>query len=200
MLIRTGLLHIPEVNARASNDIRAHLRAMGAIVMLEEGRVANRNWLADTLRRWCDEEELDLILTIGGTLPAPGPSSAECIPEATLDVLDRLAPGLSEAMRAEMSIDEPLALLDRGVAGIRSRTLILNLPEAGAAALFLAVVVDVLPVYIAHLQGDPNAPRLSNLAETHDIATLADSAEAGAAHSGLNAEEFAQFLRRPRQS
>jgi len=195
-MIRVGLLHVPEVDARASEEVRTLLRPLGAIMLQEEGRVANRNWIADTLRRWSDEEELDLILTIGGTLPAPGPSAAECVPEATLDVLDRLAPGLSEAMRAEVGIDYPLALLDRGGAGIRSRTLILNLPEGGAAGLFLAAVVDVLPSFIAHLQGDAHAPRLADIGVADaDPESMETPAEPSSQRT-LDADEFAAFLRR----
>lgn len=199
-MIRTGLLHIPEIDHDASKVVRALLTDMGAFVLLEEQRTSNRNVLADTLIRWCDEEELDLVLTIGGTLPAPGPSSAECAPDATQSVLDRLAPGLSEAMRAEVSLEHPLALLDRGVAGIRSRTLILNLPEGRAAGLFLAAVTDVVPACVAHLQGDVEAPRLRDLACDSEDAAPEESTEGISAKPGLDAEEFAAFLQRRRQS
>lgn len=189
------------MDARASDEVRALLRPLDMVVFLEEARLSNRNLLAETLRRWSDEEELDLILTIGGTLPAPGPSSEECVPEATLDVLDRLAPGLSEAMRAEVSIDNPLALLDRGVAGIRSRTLIVNLPGGGAASLFLSVIPDVLIAAVAHLQGDPAAPRLGDLVTEKDNGgdhSGDQSISEESASTGLDFDEFAAFLRRPK--
>lgn len=71
---------------------------------------------------------MDLILTIGGTAPAPGPSALEITPEATSAVLERPLPGLPEAMRSAMGKKTPLAFLDRSVAGVRGRTVILNLP------------------------------------------------------------------------
>ena len=198
-MIRTGILHVPETDANASEELRGILRRLGAIVVLEEARPSNRNWIADTLRRWSDEEEIDLILTVGGTLPAPGPSAEECVPEATLEVLDRLAPALPETMRAEVGIDQPLALLDRGVAGIRSRTLIVNLPEGDAAALFLVNIAEVIPAYVAHLQANTSAPRLGGLvggSESDDAVEKSPSET----RTGLDPQEFAAFLQRPKQT
>ena len=77
-----------------------------------------------TLREWADEDGLDLILTTGGT----GFTDRDVAPEATLAVVDRTAPGLAEAMRAYGLTKTPMAMLSRGVAGIRGRTLIVNLP------------------------------------------------------------------------
>lgn len=206
MHMRTGLLHVPTLDAELSAAVRALLAraGVGIVVMLESAVGSQRNWVAETLRSWCDEEELDLLLTLGGTFPAPGPSAAECVPEATLDVLDRLMPGIAETMRAEAAVDEPLALLDRGVVGIRSRTLIVNLPEGAGALLFLAAVVDLLPSVVAHLQGDAAAPRFAAVgaassAQTEERAGAPDAADAGTsppAASGLDAAEFAAFLAR----
>ncbi len=77
-----------------------------------------------TLREWADEDGLDLILTTGGT----GFTDRDVAPEATLAVVDRAAPGLAEAMRAYGLTKTPMAMLSRGVTGIRGRTLIVNLP------------------------------------------------------------------------
>jgi molybdopterin biosynthesis enzyme MoaB len=191
-MFRTALLCLPTLDADALAAVRALLRAQApACVVVTESSVGmQRALVSETLRRWCDEEEMDLVLTIGGTLPAPGPSAAEVVPEATLEVLDRLVPGLPETMRADALATTPLALLDRGVAGIRSRTLIVNLPEGHAAVLFLAAVADLLPALLAHLQGDPAAPRLATLPSPEE------SDPAPPAAKGLDADEFAAFLKR----
>lgn len=94
------------------------------------------------LRRWADSGEVDLVLTTGGTGFAP----RDVTPEATLAVIDRLAPGLAEAMRAASLRVTPHAMLSRAAAGIRGRTLIVNLPGSPkAVAENLAVVLPVLP-------------------------------------------------------
>lgn len=77
-----------------------------------------------TLRTWADERRLHLILTTGGT----GLSPTDVTPEATRAVLDRDAPGIAEAMRAESLRHTPFGMLSRGVAGTRGSTLIVNLP------------------------------------------------------------------------
>lgn len=192
-MIRTGLLSIPEMDAAALDGVRGLLsRGVPGVLVMQESAVGmQRAWIAETLRRWCDEDELDLILTLGGTLPSAGPAPAECVPEATLEVLDRLVPGLPEAMRAEGQALSPLALMDRGVAGIRSRALIVNLPEGSAAAIFLEAAVEVLPSIVAHLQGSADAPRLAGLGDLPDA-----EAEPPAIRKGLDPGEFADFLKR----
>jgi hypothetical protein len=107
-------------------------------------------------------------------------------------VAERPLPGLGEAMRAYAQDEIPLAIIDGSLGAIRGRTLLLNLP-AGAvpAALFLEGVVDVIGAVIAHLQEDPAAPQLGQ-AETERNATP----EPPPAKSGLNAEDFAAFLKR----
>jgi molybdopterin adenylyltransferase len=83
-----------------------------------------RRLIAARLAAWADEGRADLVLTTGGT----GFSPRDTTPEATLDVAERLAPGLAEAMRAYGLAKTPRAMLSRGVAVIRRRTLIINLP------------------------------------------------------------------------
>ncbi len=197
-MIRTGILCVPEYDEEAVHSVRRCLGNVmdGAVVLLEQSAPSQRYLLEDLLRRWSDEEELDLILTIGGTLPAPGPSSREITPEATLAVAERQMPGLAEAMRAFAQDEIGLALLDRGASVIRGRSLILNLPAgAGPARLFLEAIVDVLPTVVAHLQDDPAAPTLANDLGQADGENVADPAPES--RSGrLDADEFAEFLRR----
>ena len=110
--------------------------------------------LRDTLIMWADSGDLDLILTTGGTGFAP----RDVTPEATRMVVDKLAPGLSEAMRAESLKITPHAMLSRSVVGIRGRALIVNLPGSPKAAREnLAVIQPVLGHAIQLLRDDKNA-------------------------------------------
>lgn len=76
------------------------------------------------LREWVDELGLALIITSGGT----GLSARDVTPEATLAVVDRTIPGLTEAMRMETMRNTPEAILSRAVAGSRGKCLVVNLP------------------------------------------------------------------------
>lgn len=105
--------------------------------------------IEDTLVHWADELGLDLILTTGGTGFAP----RDVTPEATKAVIEREAPGLAEAMRAESLKVTPHAMLSRAVAGIRGRTLIVNLPGSPKAAREnLETILPALPHGIELLQ------------------------------------------------
>jgi len=81
------------------------------------------------LKRFADDEGARFIFTTGGT----GLTHDDVTPEATLDVIDRAAPGFAEAIRLEARHHTPLGLLTRGVSGIRGRTLIVNLPGSPKA-------------------------------------------------------------------
>lgn len=80
--------------------------------------------IADRLIKACDDLALNLILTSGGT----GFSSRDVTPDATLEVIEKLVPGIPEAMRFYGLQQTPKAMLSRAVAGIRGKTLIINLP------------------------------------------------------------------------
>lgn len=87
-------------------------------------------------------DKANLVLTSGGTGLAP----RDVTPEATLSVLDRLAPGIAEAMRAETAKLQQLSWLSRGVAGQRGTTLVVNLPgNPKAVRECLDVLVPMLP-------------------------------------------------------
>jgi molybdenum cofactor synthesis domain-containing protein len=88
-----------------------------------------RDRIADELRRLCDEKIANLILTTGGT----GFSKRDLTPEATLDVVERLCPGIPEAMRAMSMEKTKRAMLTRAAAGIRGDSLIINLPGSPRA-------------------------------------------------------------------
>lgn len=97
--------------------------------------------LSERLVSWADSGEVDIILTTGGTGFAP----RDVTPEATRAVVERLTPGLDEAMRAASLHVTPLAMLSRAISGIRKRTLILNLPGSPKGAVEnLRVVLPAL--------------------------------------------------------
>ncbi len=97
--------------------------------------------LRERLARWADSGQVDIILTTGGTGFAP----RDVTPEATRAVVERLTPGLDEAMRAASLQVTPHAMLSRAVSGIRKRTLILNLPGSPKGAVEnLRVVLPAL--------------------------------------------------------
>jgi molybdopterin adenylyltransferase len=110
--------------------------------------------LIKTLSEWADSGEMDVILTTGGT----GFSPRDVTPEATLAVIQRPTPGLSEAMRSASLRITPHAMLSRATSGIRARTLIINLPGSPKGALEnLAVVIPIFPHAIQLLHEDPSA-------------------------------------------
>jgi molybdenum cofactor synthesis domain-containing protein len=94
--------------------------------------------IAAQLKEWSERGAV-LILTAGGT----GMSPRDRTPEATLRVLDRLAPGLSEAMRSLGAENNPYSWLSRGIAGLRGSTLIVNLPgsKRGAEESLISILV-----------------------------------------------------------
>lgn len=98
--------------------------------------------ISAVLREWSDEKKLNLVITTGGTGLAP----RDVTPEATLAVIERDAPGIAEALRAISLQYTRTAMLSRGVAGVRGRTLIINLPGSPKAVKeCLEYILPVLP-------------------------------------------------------
>lgn len=96
---------------------------------------------------------VSLIVTTGGT----GVSPRDVTPEATLAVVDRLVPGMAEAMRAESIRKTPHAMISRAVVGIRGSTLVVNLPGSPKGAVEnLNALLPALPHALAKIQGDPS--------------------------------------------
>lgn len=109
--------------------------------------------IAKVLREYADEKRVSLVVTTGGTGVAP----RDVTPEATLAVVDRIVPGMAEAMRAASLLKTPHAMISRAVVGIRASTLIVNLPGSPRGALEnLEVLLPALPHALDKIQGDPS--------------------------------------------
>jgi molybdopterin adenylyltransferase len=128
-----------------SGDIIAELVStppLSATVTARQIVSDERAAIESVLRHWSDDLHLNLILTTGGT----GLSPTDITPEATLAVVERLVPGLVEAMRMESLRATPMAMLSRAVSGCRNSTLIVNLPGSPKGVReCLSVILPVLP-------------------------------------------------------
>ena len=158
--MRIGILTISD---RSSNGERPDLSgpALADLIKSQGWTVVRMEIIPDELQvikdrlfTWSDLKDLDLILTTGGT----GFSPRDITPEATLQVIEREAPGLTEAMRAASLKVTPYAMMSRALAGIKRQTLIVNLPGSPRAAVEnLNVILQVLEHAVALLSEDPGA-------------------------------------------
>ena len=117
------------------------VRSQGWVIVKQEIVPDERDAIQEFLSDWSDSGEVDVILATGGTGFAP----RDVTPEATRSVVERLTPGLDEAMRAASLRVTPHAMLSRAISGIRKRTLIINLPGSPKGATEnLQVVIPAL--------------------------------------------------------
>ena len=124
---------------------RGHDLVRRAVIPDEEGTIAA------LLSEICDAQEADLVLTTGGT----GFTDRDVTPEATARVVERDVPGIPQALRASGARQTAYAWLSRGVAGLRGRTLVVNLPGSTRAVLDgLAVLDPLLPHAVQLLRGE----------------------------------------------
>jgi molybdopterin adenylyltransferase len=136
-----------DVSGRALVEL---LRDAGANIVAHEVLADDLDPLAERLRALSDRADVNLIITTGGTGFGPRDNT----PEATLRIIEREAPGLAEAIRAESLKHTPMAMISRGVSGICNGTLIINLPGSPKAVReSFAVVQPVLNHAIALLAG-----------------------------------------------
>lgn len=154
--MRVGVLTVSDKGSRGEREdtsgaaIRELVVGNGAEVVRSQVTPDEREQISAVLRAWCDAGDLDLVMTTGGT----GLAARDVTPEATLDIAERLVPGIAEAMRAEGMRHTPRAMLSRGVVAARGRTLIVNLPgsEKGVRES-LGAVLAVLPHAVELLRG-----------------------------------------------
>lgn len=163
-MIRVGILTVSDRSARGEREdlsgpalAQATIAGLSGATVVETAVVPDdREFIAAQIIQWADATKLDLILTTGGTGFAP----RDVTPEATRAVIDREAPGLAEAMRSASQRVTPHAMLSRSVAGMRGRTLIINLPGSPKGAVEnLETIIPVLPHAIELLREDPGAEK-----------------------------------------
>jgi len=135
----------------SGNAIRDGLSSLDNRVVKYEVVPDEADVIAEKLTEWADEGGIDLILTTGGT----GLGPRDTTPEATLSIVDKIAPGFTEARRAETFKMVPHAILSRAVAGTRGKCLIINLPGSPRAVReCLEVVLPVIPHAIEIIKGE----------------------------------------------
>jgi molybdopterin adenylyltransferase len=141
----------PDLSGPALADL---VKSRGDIVVRTAILPDNLTALRDAIAAWCDSGEMDVMLITGGTGFAP----RDVTPEATRQAMEREAPGLAEAMRAESLKITSHAMLSRSVCGIRRKTIIINLPGSPKAAVEnMQVVLPVLGHAVELLQESPQA-------------------------------------------
>lgn len=158
MTLRAGILTISDLGARGEREdtsgaaIRELLGGIPIDVTNYEIVPDERDIIAARLAEWADAVGLDLVVTTGGT----GLGERDVTPEATRDVIRYEVPGITEAMRLEGLKQTPMSMLSRAVAGVRGRTLIINLPgNPKGVRENLTVVLPVLQHALALLSGGP---------------------------------------------
>jgi molybdopterin adenylyltransferase len=158
MSIRAGVLTLSDRSSRGEYEDRSGPAIKEGLASLDMDWVKtlilpdDEPLITETLRKWCDQGGVDLILTTGGTGPAP----RDRTPEATRAILDFEIPGIPEAMRYATSDKVPTSVLTRAVAGVKGNTVIINLPGSPKAVREnIEVLLPILEHLVAKVKGDP---------------------------------------------
>lgn len=149
----------------ASGPLLAELlRNIGAQVVRQAIVPDERAEIEHVLTELADEVQVDLVVTTGGTGPAP----RDVTPEATRAVIEREMAGLAEVLRFEGYRRTPLAVISRGMAGIRGGTLIVNLPGSPKAVREgMETLAPILPHAIKMLRGVDTEHQIEGREATH---------------------------------
>ncbi len=157
-MIRVGILTISDREARGEVEDRTYA-VMKELLAFGPYEITHYEIIPDEpaqikrlLRLWTDRDGLDLILTNGSIRL----SAKDHVPEATREMVEKEAPGIAELIRMEAYKKSPLAALSRGIAGVRGKTLIINLPGGPIGARdSLEVVRPLLPEAVQRITGRP---------------------------------------------
>jgi molybdenum cofactor synthesis domain-containing protein len=155
-MFTVGVLTISDKGASGERQDKSG-EVIREIIPSMDARIVNYDVIPDEkelivakLVKWVDEDDLDVLITTGGTGLAP----RDVTPEATLAVVNRIVPGFAEAMRAESLKKTPHAMLSRAVVGTRGKCLIINLPGSPKAVReCLEVILPALPHAVETLKG-----------------------------------------------
>jgi molybdopterin adenylyltransferase len=155
-MFTAGILTISDKGSRGERHDKSG-EAIREILSKMDARVVNydivpdeKELIVEKLVRWADRDNMDVVITTGGT----GLTPRDVTPEATMAVVDRIVPGFAEAMRAESLKKTPHAMLSRAVVGTRGKCLIVNLPGSPKAVReCLAVILPALPHAMETLRG-----------------------------------------------
>jgi len=155
-MFTAGILTISDKGSRGERQDKSG-DVIREIFSSMDVRIANydivpdeKELIVEKLVKWVDEDDLDVLITTGGT----GLTPRDVTPEATLAVVDRIVPGFAEAMRAESLKKTPMAMLSRAVVGARGKCLIINLPGSPKAVReCLEVILPALSHAVETLKG-----------------------------------------------
>ena len=155
-MIKVGILTISDKGSRGEREdlsgktIKDIIAKIGGEVQYYKIIPDEKEMIKEELIKAVDKLNLDLILTTGGT----GLGKRDVTPEATLAIIEKEVPGISEIIRSESFKKTNRAILSRGVAGIRKESLIINLPGSPKGAReSLEIILEALPHGIEILKG-----------------------------------------------
>jgi len=155
--MKAGIVIVSDRGSRGEREdasgpvLRDWLRKRGVETLRLEIIPDEEKRIYTLLKDWAEKEEYDIILTTGGT----GVSPRDVTPEATLRVVERTIPGFGERMRNKSLEKTPMAIVSRAVAGVRKRSLIINLPGSPKGAVEnLEAVWEAVPHAVAKIRGD----------------------------------------------
>lgn len=154
-MIKAAILTLSDKGSRGEREdrsgpaIREMLKKIDAHIQYYEVLPDDKEMIKERLIRYSDE--VDLILTTGGT----GLGPRDVTPEATMEVIEKEIPGIPEIMRIEGMKKTPRAMLSRAVAGVRGKSLIINLPGSPVAVKEnLEIILDTIPHAVDKIKGD----------------------------------------------